>query len=143
VGLNHPLNAFIKKSPLSGRPTGITRDEKPASATSGRYHDERNAVLIRWLKFPWVRSVLALTLLVVPAVPGHAKDRDKDRSRPNQHRKLDKVLNRRAAEGGGTSRVIVVFNAGSAGTDARSAPEWHFSPARPLPCAGGPGHGYP
>jgi serine protease AprX len=61
--------------------------------------------------------VLALTLLVVPAVPGHAKDRDKDRSRPNQHRKLDKALNRRAAEGGGTSRVIVVFKEGSAGTE--------------------------
>ena len=73
--------------------------------------------MIRWLKFPWVRSVLALTLLVVPAVPGHAKDRDKDRSRPNQHRKLDKALNRRAVEGGGTSRVIVVFKPGSAGTE--------------------------
>ena len=73
--------------------------------------------MIRWLKFPWVRSVLALTLLVVPAVPGHAKDRDNDRSRPNQHRKLDKALNRRAVEGGGTSRVIVVFKPGSAGTE--------------------------
>ena len=61
--------------------------------------------------------MLALTLLVVPAVPGHAKDRDKDRSRPNQHRKLDKALNRRAVEGGGTSRVIVVFKPGSAGTE--------------------------
>ena len=69
------------------------------------------------VEIQWVRSVLALTLLVVPAVPGHAKDRDKTESRPNQHRKLDKVLNRRAAQGGGTSRVIVVFNAGSAGTD--------------------------
>ena len=61
--------------------------------------------------------MLALTLLVVPAVPGHAKDRDNDRSRPNQHRKLDKALNRRAVEGGGTSRVIVVFKPGSAGTE--------------------------
>ncbi len=59
--------------------------------------------------------MLALTLLVVPAVPGHAKDRD--RSRPNDHRKLDRALNRKAAEGGGTSRVIVVYKAGSNGTD--------------------------
>jgi serine protease AprX len=62
-------------------------------------------------------------LLVVPAVPGDAKDRDRgrnsdrsDRSQPNQHRKLDRTLNRRAAEGGGTSRVIVIFKDGSAGT---------------------------
>jgi subtilisin family serine protease len=59
--------------------------------------------------------VLALTLLVVPAVPGHAKDRD--RSKQSQHSKLDKVLSRRAAQGGGTSRVIVVFKPGTAGTE--------------------------
>ena len=67
--------------------------------------------------------MLALTLLVAPAVPGHAKDRDRDRDRNRdrsgavQHRKLDKSLNRRAAEGGGTSRVIVVYKSGSAGTE--------------------------
>jgi serine protease AprX len=58
--------------------------------------------------------VLALSLLVGPAVPGHAKDLNRSKG---GNRKLDKVLNRRAAEGGGTSRVIVVYKAGSNGTD--------------------------
>ena len=72
--------------------------------------------MIRWLKFPWVRSALALTLLVVLAVPGYAKNRGNGKAK-GDHAKLDKTLNRRAAHGEGTSRVIVVFKPGSRGTD--------------------------
>ena len=52
-----------------------------------------------------------LALLVGLATPGYAKDR------PGDHKKLDKTLNKRAAKGGGTSRVIVTFNPGWRGTD--------------------------
>ena len=58
-----------------------------------------------------------LTLLVVPAIPGYAKEKGKDKAWPGDHPKLDTTLNRRAARGGGTSRVIVVFRAGSSGTE--------------------------
>lgn len=67
--------------------------------------------MIRWLKNPWVRSALVLALLVGLSAPGYAKDR------PGDHKKLDKTLNKRAAHGGGTSQVIVIFNPGWRGTD--------------------------
>ena len=68
--------------------------------------DERNAVLIGWLKSPWVRLALLLTLLVGLGSPGYAKDQ------PGDHKKLDKYLNAQAAKGGGTSRVIITFKPG-------------------------------
>src|SRR5687768_909236 len=92
----------------SGTQQVPTRDDSARFRTSGRYRtNERNAVLIRWLKFPWVRSVVTLTLLVGLAAPGYAKDRR------GTHPKLDKTLNRRAnQDGGGKSRVIITFKPG-------------------------------
>jgi serine protease AprX len=65
--------------------------------------------VIRWTKHPWARLALALALFVGLAVPGYAKDRDDNRG---YHQKLDKVLNKRSLQGGGTSRVIIRFKAG-------------------------------
>lgn len=85
-------------------PASVPQPEGPET-------NERNALVIRWLKNPWVRSALLLTLLVGLAAPGYAKERRGD------HKKLDKFLNGRADKGGGTSRVIITFKPGWGETD--------------------------
>ena len=61
--------------------------------------------MIGWLKNPWARSALVLTLLVGLGSPGYAKEKRGD------HKKLDKYLNGRADKGG-TTRVIITFKPG-------------------------------
>jgi serine protease AprX len=61
--------------------------------------------------------VLPLALLVALAVPGYAKDKRSEKENQGNHPKLDQTLNRRAARGGGTSRVIVVYQPGSRGSE--------------------------
>ena len=61
----------------------VSRGTKsPLPPASGRYQRRKERSLDSMVEIQWVRSVLALTLLVVPAVPGYAKDRDKTNPGP-------------------------------------------------------------